>query len=165
MNINECGCRPYGWLGLDGNRCIRVIPRQSRHPPGSRHNLGPDTPQDQTPPGTRHPPPSRQPPGAEIPPRDSHCCRQYASYWNVFLYFIESVDILFVFSFDVRVIFTLKRKAVAKRRFCLFSDIQYVVKLWSLTFILSITVHVILTSPSLNVALKWNRVCLVKEQS
>ena len=29
MNINECGCRPYGWLGLDGNRCIRVIPRQS----------------------------------------------------------------------------------------------------------------------------------------
>ena len=26
MNINECGCRPYGWLGLDGNRCIRVIP-------------------------------------------------------------------------------------------------------------------------------------------
>ena len=30
MNINECGCRPYGWLGLDGNRCIRVIPR---HPP------------------------------------------------------------------------------------------------------------------------------------
>ena len=29
MNINECGCRPYGWLGLDGDRCIRVIPRQS----------------------------------------------------------------------------------------------------------------------------------------
>ena len=28
MNINQCGCRPYGWLGLDGNRCIRVIPRQ-----------------------------------------------------------------------------------------------------------------------------------------
>ena len=28
MNINECGCRPYGWLGLDGNRCIRMIPRQ-----------------------------------------------------------------------------------------------------------------------------------------
>ena len=28
MNINECGCRPYGWLGLDGDRCIRVIPRQ-----------------------------------------------------------------------------------------------------------------------------------------
>ena len=28
MNINECSCRPYGWLGLDGNRCIRVIPRQ-----------------------------------------------------------------------------------------------------------------------------------------
>ena len=27
MNINECGCRPYGWLGLDGDRCIRVIPR------------------------------------------------------------------------------------------------------------------------------------------
>ena len=32
MNINECGCRPYGWLGLDGNQCIRVIPR---HPPFS----------------------------------------------------------------------------------------------------------------------------------
>ena len=32
MNINECGCRPYGWLGLDGDRCIRVIPR---HPPFS----------------------------------------------------------------------------------------------------------------------------------
>ena len=30
MNINECGCRPYGWLGLDGNRCIRVIPRQNQ---------------------------------------------------------------------------------------------------------------------------------------
>ena len=30
MNINECGCRPYGWLGLDGNRCIRVIPRQNK---------------------------------------------------------------------------------------------------------------------------------------
>ena len=30
MNINECGCRPYGWLGLDGNRCIRVIPRHIR---------------------------------------------------------------------------------------------------------------------------------------
>ena len=29
MNINECGCRPYGWLGLDGNRCIRVIPRHA----------------------------------------------------------------------------------------------------------------------------------------
>ena len=29
MNINECGCRPYGWLGLDGDWCIRVIPRQS----------------------------------------------------------------------------------------------------------------------------------------
>ena len=29
MNINECGCRPYEWLGLDGDRCIRVIPRQS----------------------------------------------------------------------------------------------------------------------------------------
>ena len=29
MNINECGCRPYGWLGLDGNRCIRVIPRHT----------------------------------------------------------------------------------------------------------------------------------------
>ena len=29
MNINQCGCRPYGWLGLDGNRCIHVIPRQS----------------------------------------------------------------------------------------------------------------------------------------
>ena len=28
MNINECGCRPYEWLGLDGDRCIRVIPRQ-----------------------------------------------------------------------------------------------------------------------------------------
>ena len=28
MNINECGCRPYGWFGLDGDRCIRVIPRQ-----------------------------------------------------------------------------------------------------------------------------------------
>ena len=28
MNINQCGCRPYEWLGLDGNRCIRVIPRQ-----------------------------------------------------------------------------------------------------------------------------------------
>ena len=27
MNINECGCRPYEWLGLDGDRCIRVIPR------------------------------------------------------------------------------------------------------------------------------------------
>ena len=27
MNINECGCQPYGWLDLDGNRCIRVIPR------------------------------------------------------------------------------------------------------------------------------------------
>ena len=80
-------------------------------------------------------------------------------------YFIESVDILFVFSFDVRVIFALKRKAVAKRRFCLFSDIQYVVKLWSLTFILSITVHVISTFPSLNFALKWNHVCLVQEQS
>ena len=25
----ECSCRPYGWLGLDGNRCIRVIPRQA----------------------------------------------------------------------------------------------------------------------------------------
>ena len=32
MNINECGCRPYGWLGLDGDRCIPVIPR---HPPFS----------------------------------------------------------------------------------------------------------------------------------
>ena len=32
MNINECGCRPHGWLGLDGDRCIRVIPR---HPPFS----------------------------------------------------------------------------------------------------------------------------------
>ena len=31
MNINGCGCRPYGWLGLDGNRCIRVIPRQASH--------------------------------------------------------------------------------------------------------------------------------------
>ena len=30
MNINECGCRPYGWLSLDGNRCIHVIPRQDR---------------------------------------------------------------------------------------------------------------------------------------
>ena len=30
MNINECGCRPYGWLGLDGNRCIRVIPRHKQ---------------------------------------------------------------------------------------------------------------------------------------
>ena len=29
MNINECGYRPYGWLGLDGDRCIRVIPRHS----------------------------------------------------------------------------------------------------------------------------------------
>ena len=28
MNINECGCRPYGWLGLDGDRCIGVIARQ-----------------------------------------------------------------------------------------------------------------------------------------
>ena len=28
MNINQCGCRPYEWLGLDGDRCIRVIPRQ-----------------------------------------------------------------------------------------------------------------------------------------
>ena len=28
MNINQCGCRPYEWLGLDGNRCIHVIPRQ-----------------------------------------------------------------------------------------------------------------------------------------
>ena len=28
MNINQCSCRPYEWLGLDGNRCIRVIPRQ-----------------------------------------------------------------------------------------------------------------------------------------
>ena len=27
MNINQCGCRPYEWLGLDGDRCIRVIPR------------------------------------------------------------------------------------------------------------------------------------------
>ena len=30
MNINECGCRPYEWLGLDGDRCIRVIPRQKQ---------------------------------------------------------------------------------------------------------------------------------------
>ena len=31
MNINQCGCRPYEWLGLDGDRCIRVIPRQKEH--------------------------------------------------------------------------------------------------------------------------------------
>ena len=30
MNINECGCRPHEWLGLDGDRCIRVIPRQRK---------------------------------------------------------------------------------------------------------------------------------------
>ena len=31
MNINECGCRPYGWLGLDGDRCICVIPRHRQN--------------------------------------------------------------------------------------------------------------------------------------
>ena len=36
MNINECGCRPYGWLGLDGNRCIRVIPRHNSRSLGSQ---------------------------------------------------------------------------------------------------------------------------------
>ena len=34
MNINEYGCRPHGWLGLDGDWCIRVIPR---HPPYFEH--------------------------------------------------------------------------------------------------------------------------------
>ena len=33
MNINECGCRPYEWLGLDGDRCIRVIPRHKTRVP------------------------------------------------------------------------------------------------------------------------------------
>ena len=23
MNINEDGCRPHGWHGLDGDRCIK----------------------------------------------------------------------------------------------------------------------------------------------
>ena len=30
MNINECGCRLTAGLGLDGDRCIHVIPRH--HP-------------------------------------------------------------------------------------------------------------------------------------
>ena len=41
MNIIECGCRPYGWLGLDGDRCIRVIPRQ--YPAKRTRSSGPVT--------------------------------------------------------------------------------------------------------------------------
>ena len=47
---------------------------QTPPPPGADTPRG-DTPRSRHPPGSRHPP----------PPRGSHCCGQYASYWNAFL--------------------------------------------------------------------------------
>ena len=87
------GCLPQCMLGY--------------HTPWSRHSpgpdlLGPDTPQDQTPPGSRNPPRSRHPPGpdtlpGQTPPQSRHsprrACweirstrRRYASYWNAILF-------------------------------------------------------------------------------
>ena len=78
---------------------------------GSRHPPRADTPWEQTthqeqtsqrattpPPRSRHAPRSRPPeqnpqeqthrPGADTsPPADGYCCRQYASYWNAFLFY------------------------------------------------------------------------------
>ena len=83
MNINQCGCRPYEWLGLDGDRCIRVIPRHPRpgtppwdqvHSPGTRYTpqtrspLGPGTPRDQVPPQQGTPRDQVHPPGTRYNP-------------------------------------------------------------------------------------------------
>ena len=75
-------------------------PTTPNQTPPSEH-----TPTEQTSPSSRHPkehtppqeqtstsplgahPQSRHPPGADTPPRDGHCCRRHASYWNAFLFF------------------------------------------------------------------------------
>ena len=54
----------------------------SRHPPEQT----PPTPQSRHAPRSRHPPQSRHPPRTDPPPRYGHCCAQYASYWNAFLF-------------------------------------------------------------------------------
>ena len=74
-------------------------------PPGTRPPQPPDQadpPPDQTPPGTRHTPPrSGRPPGtrpprtSQTPPREADCSirstsGRYASYWNAFLFKINS---------------------------------------------------------------------------
>ena len=92
--VHMGGCLPQCILGY--------------HPPTPQNQTPPqgaDTPQEQTPPQEADPradipqeadtpqeadPPTRcRPPHQEAdpPPRYCHCCRRYASYWNVFLFY------------------------------------------------------------------------------
>ena len=92
------GCLPQCMLGYTtppgpGHTPPEQTPPQTRHPPGSRHSLGPGThlpPLGADPPQTRHTPRSRH------PPREADCnirstSGRYASYWNAFLLTIFSV--------------------------------------------------------------------------
>ena len=71
----------------------QVHPPDQVHPPGpGTHPPGADTPRDQV-----HPLDQVHPPDQVLPPRDqvhhpplprySHCCGQYASHWNAFLFY------------------------------------------------------------------------------
>ena len=68
-------------------------PPKSRHPPGNRHPSGADTPLGADPPGA-------DPPGADIP-QSRHppgnirsMSSRYASYWNAFLFRLETSHFL-----------------------------------------------------------------------
>ena len=72
MNINEAAVGLEDGLGLDGDRCIRVIPRHVQ-------------------------PLGRHPPWTDTHPRQTlPLGRRYASYWNAFLFNIISIYLKFV---------------------------------------------------------------------
>ena len=70
----------------------QIQPREPGTPPGQEHPLGRYTPlgryipQDQVHPRA----------GTPSPPGDGYCCGRYASYWNAFLFSLNSVTKIFV---------------------------------------------------------------------
>ena len=83
MFLQACVCPHEGrgvsvsvYAGIPPPPLGTDTPLWSRHPP------------EQTPPSRADPPGSRHPP-EQTPPspaRDGHCCGQYTSYWNAFLF-------------------------------------------------------------------------------
>ena len=55
-------------------------------PPWQTHTHPLSRPTRQTPPSQTHPRQTHTHPSPPIPPRDGHCSRRYASYWNTFLF-------------------------------------------------------------------------------
>ena len=95
---------PWEHTGPPGTRYTPLgpgTPPSTRYTPRADTPLGPGThPQDQVhPPGTRYTPWDQvHPLGPGTPPlpRYGHCCGRYASYWNAFLFTLDSTHEIYI---------------------------------------------------------------------